>query len=85
MRLVLVATLLLLASSAPAKAPSGQRRACDAKTKCEAGLQCLPSADGKSRCEIACSNNAQCPEEQRCVKDGPSTVCRAVNIGMPGL
>jgi hypothetical protein len=76
---------LLLSAVAFAKAVPGQGRACNAKNKCEAGLQCVPRAGGKTHCEIVCETNSKCPEDQRCVKDGPSTVCRDIQMTFPGL
>jgi hypothetical protein len=70
---------LLIAPVAAAKAPAGQGRACDASHKCDGRLACVAKRDGKSACELPCSTNAQCPEDQRCVKDGAQSVCRPIN------
>jgi len=88
MKRILLVSGLLVGSFAfgSAKAPAGQGRACDAKTKCDAGLQCVASSTGgKSKCEIVCDKGVQCPADQRCVKDGPAMVCRSINDGLPGL
>lgn len=81
----LVAVAALLSSVGFAKGPPGQGRACSEKSKCEAGQKCVPRAGGKTYCELVCDAHTKCPEDQRCVKDGPSTVCRDIQIGMPGL
>lgn len=67
-----------------AKAPAGQGRACDAKNRCDAGLQCVPKRPGKATCEIVCAANSKCPEDQRCVIDGepPQHVCRPIYDGV---
>jgi hypothetical protein len=84
MRTIRVLTLvagLLLPLGASAKTPAGQGRPCDARNKCDAGLQCVPKYDGKSTCEVVCASNTKCPEDQRCVKDGPQSVCRPIMDG----
>jgi hypothetical protein len=82
LRFVVVFSALLCAPVAFAKAPAGQGRACDTKSKCDAGLTCVAKHDGKSTCEMACAANAKCPEDQRCVKDGAQNVCRPINDGI---
>lgn len=74
----IVVASLLLATTAFAKAPAGQGRPCDAKTKCVAGLQCVAHRDAKRTCELVCAANTTCPEDQRCVKDGAQSVCRPI-------
>jgi TonB family protein len=61
-----------------AKAPPGQGRACSAKNKCDAGLQCVAKGGGKSTCEVMCSPDGDCPEDQRCVADRNGQVCRPI-------
>jgi hypothetical protein len=60
------------------KTPAGQGRACDARSKCDGGMQCTVHAGGKSTCEIACTAATKCPEDQRCVKDGAQMLCRPI-------
>jgi hypothetical protein len=76
----LLLLMLVLGATAPAmaKPPAAQGRACDAKSKCDAGLSCVAHSGGKSTCEIVCAAATKCPEDQRCVKDGPQSVCRPV-------
>jgi hypothetical protein len=82
LRRVLVLALFSIGSVASAKAPPGQGRACDAKTKCDSGLTCVQRRDARSTCEITCAANTRCPEDQRCVKDGAAMVCRPINDGV---
>ena len=64
----------------PIKAPLGRGRACDAKSKCDPGLQCVDRGGlAKATCELVCSANAKCPEDERCVLDGNAHVCRPIN------
>ena len=79
----LVGVALLFAAPAFGKARVGQGQACTARSACEPGLTCVPGSNGNSTCERACTANAECPTEQRCVKDGPARVCRHIQIGMP--
>jgi hypothetical protein len=78
-RRLVVAAALCLAVTAFAKAPPGQGRACDAKSRCDAGLTCVAQPGGKSSCQLTCSPATKCPEDQRCVKDGAQSVCRPIN------
>jgi hypothetical protein len=78
-RTALALTAFMIAPAAFAKAPPGQGRACDARNKCDAGLQCTAHREGKSTCELVCAANTKCPEDQRCVKDGTQMVCRPIN------
>jgi hypothetical protein len=72
--------LLLFASPAFAKhAPSAQGKACGAREKCDEGLSCIASGDGKSTCQLACDAKTKCPEDQRCVKDNGHSICRPIN------
>ena len=73
---------LMIGAVTFAKSPPGQGRACDARSKCDAGLQCVAHREGKSTCELICAANMKCPEDQRCVKDGSQTVCRPINDGV---
>ncbi len=74
-----IAIVFVVASSlALAKASAGQGRACDAKNKCDAGLSCV-ARGARSTCELRCASNAQCPEDQRCVKHGAAMLCRPIN------
>jgi hypothetical protein len=85
MRAINLLLLILLGAtptSAFAKAPAGQGRACDAKSKCDGAFSCVAHHDGKSTCEIVCAANTKCPEDQRCVKDGAQSVCRPINDGI---
>ena len=81
LRAAFVVAALSFASVAVAKAPPGQGRACSAKSACDAGLTCVAKS-GKSTCEVVCAANSKCPEDQRCVKDGPESVCRPINDGV---
>jgi hypothetical protein len=79
MRAMIIA--LLLASASPAafaKAPAGQGRACDAKSRCDGELQCVKHRNGKSTCEMVCAASTKCPEDQRCVKDAGEMLCRPI-------
>ncbi|HEX8950482.1 MAG TPA: hypothetical protein VF945_01490, partial [Polyangia bacterium] len=67
-----------LATATELKAPTGQGRACDAKSRCDGELQCVKHRDGKSTCELVCAQSAKCPEDQRCVKDGSELLCRPI-------
>jgi hypothetical protein len=78
MRTIIFIGVLIFGPSAMAKAPAGQGKACDARSACGSGLQCVPHRDGRSTCEIVCAASTKCPEDQRCVKDGPQTVCRPI-------
>ena len=81
--LKLVAVLVASLFAAPtvfAKAPTGQGRACDAKSKCDGGLTCVSRGGlATSTCELVCNAKTKCPEDQRCVLDGDSHVCRPIN------
>jgi hypothetical protein len=79
MKTIMLVVALALTPSAFAKAPAGQGRACDAKTKCDGAFSCVAHHDGKSTCEIVCAAaTTKCPEDQRCVKDGAQSVCRPI-------
>jgi hypothetical protein len=78
-RMGLAIAALLMAPAVSAKPPPGQGRFCDARNKCTDGLQCIAHRDGKSTCELVCATSKNCPEDQRCVKDGPQMVCRPIN------
>jgi hypothetical protein len=80
MRNLMLAALLVLgaATTTWAKAPTGQGRACDARNRCPGEMPCVKHRDGKSTCEIPCTNSSKCPEDQRCVKDGDDMLCRSV-------
>ena len=81
--LTMVSVLVLaMAGGALAKAPAGQGKACDVRTRCSGGLSCVAHRDGKSTCELVCAANGKCPEDQRCVKDGGEMVCRPINDGV---
>ncbi len=82
LRVTVALIALAFSSLALAKGPAGQGRACDAKNQCDAGLTCVGRSGGKSTCELRCASNAQCPEDQRCVKDGAASVCRPINDGL---
>jgi hypothetical protein len=71
-------TALLLASPAVAKAPPGQGRKCKAADQCEASLQCIKTRAGSGTCEIPCKDSSGCPEDQRCIADGPQKICRPI-------
>ncbi len=76
---ILVMMLALAgAATAMAKAPAGQGKACDAKSRCDGELQCVKHRDGKATCELVCAAKTTCPEDQRCVKDGSELLCRPV-------
>jgi hypothetical protein len=77
MRAIVLGVLLVCATAA-AKAPEGQGRACDSKRACDAGLRCVQKTGGSATCEIVCDAKTKCPEDQRCVKDGAQTVCKAI-------
>ena len=77
MRAILL-MLVLSSSVAFAKAPAGQGKACDAKSRCDGELQCVKHRDGKSTCEMVCAAKTTCPEDQRCVKDGAELLCRPI-------
>ncbi len=81
MRVWMIVLAMAFSTVALAKPPA-QGRACDARTRCDAGLTCVAHRDGKSTCEITCAANAKCPEDQRCVKDGGDMVCRPINDGV---
>ena len=82
---VFVIAALFSVTPAFGKPPPGRGRACDAHSKCAVGLQCVTRADGKSTCEVICTANTKCPDEQRCVKDGAQMVCTPIVLGLPGL
>jgi hypothetical protein len=70
--------ILLVAAIAAGKAPTGQGDPCSSTKKCASGLACVETRAGQ-RCEVRCTTSAQCPDDQRCVKDGAAQVCRAIN------
>jgi hypothetical protein len=74
----LLALGLLIAPTTLADAPPGQGRACSAANKCPAKLQCVARKSAASTCELRCARNADCPQDQRCVKDGETKLCRPV-------
>lgn len=86
LRILVAAVLLLSAALAFAKPLPGQFKPCDKKNACEASLQCLATTPkDKTKCELPCKVNGDCPEDQRCIKDGPHQVCRNVMMGPSGL
>jgi hypothetical protein len=78
MRIFFVLVVLALAPAAIAKAPTGQGKTCNAKSRCDGELQCVKHRDGKATCELVCASKTTCPEDQRCVKDGSEMLCRPV-------
>ena len=80
MRAIMFGLVLAASTGAFAKAPAGQGKPCDAKNACTSGLTCVAHAgDGKSTCEIVCTQSTKCPEDQRCVKDGAQMLCHSIN------
>src|SRR5436309_2894552 len=80
-RIGIVFILALLAAPAVWAEPGAQQQPCRAGDTCDSGLSCVKRSDGKSTCEKRCKSGSDCPEEQRCVKDGGQSVCRpAINI-----
>jgi hypothetical protein len=59
--------------------PVTQGGRCVSTHVCARPFQCLAGPFGRT-CEIPCGarGDAPCPEDQRCVKDGPRTVCRPI-------
>jgi hypothetical protein len=78
MRAIVLGLVLAASVGAFAKAPTGQGKACDAKSRCDGELQCVKHRDGKSTCELVCAAKTKCPEDQRCVKDGSDMLCRPI-------
>jgi len=78
MRILTVVLALGLSSLSFAKAPAGQGKACDAKSRCDGELQCVKHRDGKSTCELICAAKTKCPDDQRCVKDGSDMLCHSI-------
>jgi hypothetical protein len=70
--------MLVLSTPALARAPSGQGKTCDAKSRCDGELQCVKHRDGKATCELVCAAKTTCPEDQRCVKDAGEMLCRPI-------
>jgi len=62
--------------------PPAPRRTCDAEHACDRGRQCIAHSGSQSTCEQVCSANRQCPEDQRCVKDGAQSICRPISDGL---
>lgn len=67
----------------------GQGEPCGVNDACESGLTCLhyygiagPSGPEFTSCEIPCTSNNDCPEQQSCtlIADGPGNVCRPVQV-----
>jgi hypothetical protein len=56
--MVVAIAALMIGAVALGKSPPRQGRGCDARSKCEAGLQCVAHRDGKSTCELICASNA---------------------------
>ncbi len=79
LRTAIAVCCFVLAAPALAAAPAGQGKVCSAKDKCEAGLSCVQSGDGRSTCQILCNAKTKCPEDQRCVKDNGRSICRPIN------
>ncbi|HZS37208.1 MAG TPA: hypothetical protein VFF06_10290 [Polyangia bacterium] len=73
--------LALSAQAAPHHPPGIRPRVECAKDRdCATDQRCLRGADGKSTCKIACNlDKPVCPEDHRCVKDGPRTVCKPIS------
>ena len=59
-----------------------QGQACVEGDACDGRLKCLRGPSGRSTCELPCADNAKCPEDQRCVKDGPRRICRPIEDGL---
>lgn len=62
----------------------GQGQPCD-EADCDDGLACIeyygiagPSGPHFTSCEIPCTDDTVCPEQQKCttIADGPGQVCR---------
>ena len=79
MKRIFVAVALLSSVAFAKGPPTGQGRACDQRNKCDQGMQCVPRAGGTARCEIVCDKDRECPEDQRCVKDGPQMLCKVIS------
>lgn len=63
--------------SASGKRPLAKGSPCGLRSTCAKGLQCVLVSDG-GRCELVCGGRQKCPENQRCVQDGASYVCRSI-------
>jgi hypothetical protein len=79
--------LLLLLCAAGAAQGRPASPTCAGDRECKDGRKCVRTADGARRCELVCNpDKPACPEDQRCIKDGPSHVCKPINdSAMPGL
>jgi hypothetical protein len=72
----------LLVALPVAAAPPPTTKQCKSDKECTAPKHCVKTQGGKS-CAQACDPKpGSCPEDQRCVKDGPSYVCRPINDGV---
>ncbi len=75
-----IARALLLTLAFAGLAHAKPAATCAADRDCRDGRKCVTTADATRRCEIPCKpDKPACPEDHRCIKDGPSTVCKPVN------
>jgi hypothetical protein len=74
--------ILLLPLGLSADPPVKRGGTCSAARLCAAGLSCARVVAG-DRCEQVCDAKrpSSCPEDERCVKDGASSVCRPIYDG----
>jgi hypothetical protein len=77
-RALLLAVVLLAGVTARADSVPGQGRRCSPSKTCPGKLQCVVRKGTRATCELVCSANADCPADQRCVKDSGSSVCHPI-------
>jgi hypothetical protein len=68
---------LCLALPVTAAPPTTAR--CKADKDCSAPSRCVKTEGGRSCAQPCEPKPGTCPQDQRCVKDGPSFVCRPIN------
>jgi len=58
--------------------PPGHGRSCSVARDCPSPMTCVKSGERRT-CQIRCTpGKTKCPEDQRCVKDIDSNVCRPI-------
>jgi len=62
---------------------AGEKATCTSDAECKAPLTCVrTNKASKARCELACNDKTKCPEDQRCVSDHGTRVCRPIVDGV---
>jgi hypothetical protein len=82
-----LATLVLgivfgLGLSLPVAAAPPTTSKCKSDKECSAPNRCVKIETGRSCAQVCEPKPGTCPQDHRCVKDGPSFVCRPINDGV---